>query len=503
VARVGPPGSAGFRQNFSTNATLEQAVFRPRLAAEAQAARAEARAFRADAEQATLDVAFTVVDAYYAQVRAERLVAVQAEQLREASRTARDLRARYAAGAGRRVDALRAGVQEALAEVAVREARAVAAQAATALVAALGVPPGARDSAYALDSVVPRPAPAPASLDSLVTVAEAASPTLRAAAAVVDVRRATVRAARADLLPAVSARGGLGYQQSDLSPRAPFTTFGLSLAWPAFTSGAQQALVRAAEAETRLAEAELEVTRNELRRRLAAAQARWREAERRSQAAAASVAARARPWAILDAAFREGAVLLVEVFTARTDLARAASGEVQALVDAQVARAELALTLGRLPGGRPGARAAGRAGSAPRRPGLRGRCGGRARPGRPRGGGRPGGGQAAGAVQSAAAAPRTVAETREVTEPHRGARGAAARAAEGASRACWDEGDRVRAGQLLATFDNSVQAAELAGARTRAAWPARRRTAAGRLLAVRRREPRRAGGRRPRRSARR
>jgi outer membrane protein TolC len=347
---VGSSGSqAGFRSNFSTTATLEQAVFRPRLNAQAAAARAEARVFRADAEQVSLDVAFTVVDAYYAQVRAERLVGVQEEQLREASRTARDLAARFRTGAGRRVDALRADVQRALAEVAVREARAVAAQAATALVAALGVPPGARDSAYALDSVVPRPAPAPASLDSLVTVAEAASPTLRAAAAVVDVRRATVRAARADLLPAVSARGGLGYQQSDLSPRAPFTTFGLSLAWPAFTSGAQQALVRAAEAETRLAEAELEVTRNELRRRLAAAQARWREAERRSQAAAASVAAAREAVGILDAAFREGAVLLVEVFTARTDLARAASGEVQALVDAQVARAELALTLGRVP----------------------------------------------------------------------------------------------------------------------------------------------------------
>lgn len=335
----------GFRSNFSTNVTLDQAVFQPRLAAEAAAARAGARVARADAEQITLDVAFAVVDAYFAQLRAEQLARVQEEQLREFERSARDLAVREQAGAGRRVDALRAEAQRAIAAVAVREARAVAVQAAALLVATLGT----RDSAYAIDTTLAAPGAAPRSLDSLLVVAERESPILRAAAAVVDQRRAFVRAARGDLLPTVAVRLGAGYQQSDLNPRAGFTTLGLSLGWPAFTSGANQALVRAAEAEARLAESEAAVERNELRRRLAAALARWREAERRTGAAEEGVRAAREALRIVRGAYTEGAVLLVELFQAQGDVVRAETGRVQALVDARVAAAELALTLGRVP----------------------------------------------------------------------------------------------------------------------------------------------------------
>ncbi len=335
----------GFRSNFSTGLTVDQAVFRPRLVAEAAAARAEARAAGADAEQIALDVAFQVVDAYFAQLRAEQLARVQEEQLREFERSARDLAVREQAGSGRRVDALRAEAQRALAVVAVREARAVAAQAAAALVATVGV----RDSAFAIDTALAAPGPAPRSLDSLLATAERESPILRAATALVEQRRAFVRAARADLLPSLGLQLGAGYQQSDLNPRAGFTTLGLSLGWPAFTSGANQALVRAAEAETRLAESEAQVERNELRRRVAAALARWREAERRAGEAGAGVRAAREALRIVRGAFAEGAVLLVEVFQAQGDVLRAETGRVQALVDARVAAAELALALGRVP----------------------------------------------------------------------------------------------------------------------------------------------------------
>jgi adhesin transport system outer membrane protein len=345
-----PAGGAGavqtgFRTNFSSNVTVDQAVFRPRLAAEAAAAGAGARAATADADQVALDVAFQVVDAYFAQLRAEQLARVQEEQLRELERAARDLALREQPGAGRRVDALRAEAQRALAVVAVREARAVAGQAAAALVATLGT----RDSAFALDTALAAPGAAPASLDSLLAAAERDSPVLRSANAVVDQRRAFARAARADLLPTVGVQVGAGYQQSDLNPRAAFSTLGLSLGWPAFTSGANQALVRAADAEARLAEAEAQVERNELRRRVAAALARWREAERRTGAAAAGVAAAREALRIVRSAYAEGAVLLVEVFQAQGDVVRAETGRVQALVDARVAAAELALTLGRVP----------------------------------------------------------------------------------------------------------------------------------------------------------
>jgi outer membrane protein TolC len=345
---AGAPANAvqtGLRSNFSTNLTLDQALFRPRLVAEAAAARAGARVAGADAEQVALDVAFQVVDAYFAQLRAEQLARVQEEQLREFERSARDLALRERAGAGRRVDALRAEAQRALAAVAVREARAVAAQAAAALVATVGVD----DSAFVIDTALALPGPAPRSLDSLLAAAERESPILRAAAAVVDQRRAFVRAARADLLPALGVQLGTGYQQSDLNPRAGFTTFGLSLGWPVFTSGANQALVRASEAEARLAEAEAQTERNELRRRVSAALARWHEAERRSGAAAAGVRAAREALRIVQGAYAEGALLLVELFQAQGDVLRAETGRVQALVDARVAAAELSLALGRVP----------------------------------------------------------------------------------------------------------------------------------------------------------
>jgi outer membrane protein TolC len=345
-----PGGTAGgaqrgFRTNFSTGANLDQPVFEPRLIAEAGAARAASRAADADADQIALDVAFAVVDAYYQQVRAEQLVGVQEELLQQATRAARDLALREQTGAGRRVDAVRAEAQRALADVALREARAVAQQAAAALVATLGT----RDSAYALDARLPAAEPVATSLEELARQADANSPTLRAANAFIDQRRFEVRAARGDLLPSLRLRSGFGYQQSDLNPRAPFTTLGLSLAWPVFTSGGTQALVRAADAELRVAESEAELLRLEVRRRIAAALARQREAARRLGAAEASVLAGREALRIVEGAYREGALLLVEVFTAQADLARAERGRVQALIDARVAEAELSLSVGREP----------------------------------------------------------------------------------------------------------------------------------------------------------
>jgi outer membrane protein TolC len=336
---TGAAAQRGFRTNFSTGANLDQPIFEPRLVAEAGAARAASRAADADADQIALDVAFAVVDAYYEQVRAEQLVGVQQELLEQATRAARDLALREQNGAGRRVDAVRAEAQRALADVALREARAVAQQAAAGLVATLGT----------LDARLPDAQPVATSLEELAREADANSPTLRAASAFIDQRRFEVRAARGDLLPSLRFRSGFGYQQSDLNPRAPFTTLGLSLAWPIFTSGGAQAVVRAADAELRVAESEAEVLRLEVRRRIAAALARQREAARRLGAADASVRAAREALRIVEGAYREGALLLVEVFTAQADLARAERGRVQALVDARVAEAELSLSVGREP----------------------------------------------------------------------------------------------------------------------------------------------------------
>lgn len=354
-------GGTQLRTNFSTVATLSQPLFAPRLAAEADAARAAARAASFDRDQASLDVAFAVVRDYFAQVRAEQLVRVQEEQLRQLARAARDLALREREGSGRRVDALRAEAQRALAAVAVREARAQAAQAAAQLVASLGAPPEAARAAvdtagaawpadaWALDTALVAPGPPPTALEPIVRAAEASSPRLRAFRAAAEERRATARAARADLLPTIGGRIGAGYQQSDVNPRAAFGTYGLSLGWPVFSSGAVQAVARAAEAEARVAEAQAELERVELRRRAAAALGRWTEADRRLAASESALRAAREALGIVTGAYREGAFLLVEVFQAQADVVRAEQGRVQALVDARVARAELALVLGQQP----------------------------------------------------------------------------------------------------------------------------------------------------------
>jgi RND family efflux transporter MFP subunit len=115
-------------------------------------------------------------------------------------------------------------------------------------------------------------------------------------------------------------------------------------------------------------------------------------------------------------------------------------------------------------------------------------CGGRTdeKGGGSGGNGGQGGGKRPVAVQIVTAAPRTVAETREVTGTLTAAREARLLAQlEGAvTRVLVDEGDRVRAGQLLATFDNSVQAAELGAARTRARVARAAADRAARLLTL-------------------
>jgi outer membrane protein TolC len=90
--------------------------------------------------------------------------------------------------------------------------------------------------------------------------------------------------------------------------------------------------------------------RNEVRRLVGESLARLRESAARADAAARGVDAAREALRIVTAAYREGSVLLVELFQARSDFAEAEAARVAALTDARVAAAQLQLTLGQEPG---------------------------------------------------------------------------------------------------------------------------------------------------------
>lgn len=213
--------------------------------------RAEAAKADVEGEQSALvasrgEAAFAAAHAYLQLARTAAECSTRLADLALARRLLDIARARVRVGAAARTDSLRAGIEVALAEVALVRSTAAVDTARTALSIATGGTIG--ESILPLDSLTTL-ARLPIDTTIELNAAQGARAELTAYAGQERAARLRVRAARAEALPVVIASGDVGVNGAGLFNADYTGSFAVGLSVPLFTGGLTGAHVEARQAE--------------------------------------------------------------------------------------------------------------------------------------------------------------------------------------------------------------------------------------------------------------
>lgn len=318
-------------------ATVSVPVFMGgRLRAAQRAAGAAADAESADHVRRRMEVAASVVQAYFGAQAADEGVRHAEDLLAHGTETERFVRERNARGLAPDADLARAAAfrAQAQAELAVAHQRRASARSALALLSG----DGAAEAELATSiSALPPPLVAPAS-------APADRPDLLAARLRRDAAASGVAAARGALLPALFAQASAETMRtSDLAEGTSWTTIGLLLRWDLALGDADA--VRAASARARAAADALAWREREAVREVAEARRAVETADARVRAAEEAVSASESARTLRDARHRQGLLPLTDVLDAEAGLAGARALLLASRLDARVSRTRLALAL--------------------------------------------------------------------------------------------------------------------------------------------------------------
>lgn len=367
---------------YNVNLNLSQAVFQGgRITAGARAASAVREATRLDAQEVRAAVTVDVQRAYLNALVTERVASIQEENLSLASARVEQVRQLQTAGRVARYDLLRARVERANIEPLLIGARNDQDIAVLELKRVLNIPV---DQPLVLTSTLDTAAtPALfASLDD--TVATPARAAVRAAELEVRARDQGVRIARADLWPTVSFSFSNGYQAFPPPGYGFPTRFGqaapqfcpepnatrscqnggwfedrslaLTLSWPIFDGFRARANIDLAQAQRRLAEVELQQTREAVTIEVARARAELRRVRALFEAQQQNAVEAREAFNLATLRFARGLSTQLEVSDAQFALLTAQTNQARTTYDLYLAGAELARSLGRpipLPPARP------------------------------------------------------------------------------------------------------------------------------------------------------
>lgn len=358
---------------YNVNLNLSQAVFQGgRIAAGARAASAVREASRLDAQEVRALVTVDVQRAYLNALVTERVGSIQEENLTLASARVTQVQQLQAAGRVARYDLLRARVERANIEPLVIQARNEQELAILELKRVLNIPV---DQPVALTSTLDAAAATAlfASLDD--TAASPQRATVRAAELEVRARDQGVRIARADLLPTVSFSFLNGYQAFPPPGMGFPTQFGqaaprfcpepdatrscqnggwfedrslaITLSWPVFDGFRTRANIDLAQAQRRLAELELQQTREAVTIEVARARAELRRVRALFQAQQQNAAEAREAFDLATLRFARGLSTQLDVSDAQFALLTAQTSQARTTYDLYLAGAELARALGR------------------------------------------------------------------------------------------------------------------------------------------------------------
>jgi outer membrane protein TolC len=358
---------------YNVNLNLSQAVFQGgRITAGARAAAAVREASRLDAQEVRALVALDVQRAYLNALVTERVADIQGENLTLASARVTQVQQLQSAGRAARYDLLRARVERANIEPLLIHARNEQELAVLELKRLLNIPV---DQPLVLTSTLDATAAGAlfASLEDTTAVPERAS--LRAAELEVRARDQGVRIARADLWPTVTFSFQNGYQafpppgmgfpsqfgqsgpQFCPEPNATRScqnggwfedrSLALTLSWPVFDGFRTRANVSLAEAQRRLAELELQQTRELVTIEVARARAELRRVRALFEAQQQNAVEAREAFQLATLRFTRGLSTQLEVSDAQFALLTAQTNQARTTYDLYLAGAELARALGR------------------------------------------------------------------------------------------------------------------------------------------------------------
>jgi outer membrane protein TolC len=358
---------------YNVNLNLSQALFQGgRITAGARAASAVREASRLDAQEVRALVALDVQRAYLNALVTERVADIQDENVTLASARVTQVQQLQSAGRVARYDLLRARVERANIEPLAIQARNDQELAVLELKRLLNVP---IEQPLVLTSNLDATATTAlfASLDDTTATPQRAA--LRAAELEVRARDQGVRIARADRWPTLTFSIQNGYQAFPPPGMGFPTQFGqsaptfcpepnatrscqnggwfedrslaLTLSWPVFDGFRTRANVDLAEAQRRLAELELQQTREAVTIEVARARAELRRVRALFEAQQQNAAEAREAFNLATLRFTRGLSTQLEVSDAQFALLTAQTNQARTTYDLYLAGAELARALGR------------------------------------------------------------------------------------------------------------------------------------------------------------
>jgi outer membrane protein len=358
---------------YNVNLNLSQTVFQGgRIAAASRAASAVREASRLDAQEVRAAVTVDVQRAYLNVLVAERVAAIQEENLTLASARVTQVQQLQSAGRVARYDLLRARVERANLEPLAIQARSDEELALLELKRVLNIP---AEQPLVLTSTLDANAATAllASLDDTTATPQRAA--IRSAELAVRARQQGVRIARADLLPSVAFSFQNGYQAfpppgmgfpSQFGQAAPTfcpeanatrscqnggwfedRALAVTLSWPVFDGFRTKASIDLAQAQQRLAELELQQTREAVTIEVARARAELRRVRALFQAQQQNAAEAREAFDLASLRFARGLSTQLEVSDAQVALLIAQTNQARTTSDLYLAGSELARALGR------------------------------------------------------------------------------------------------------------------------------------------------------------
>jgi outer membrane protein len=306
----------------------------------------------ATADSVSQQIVLAAVQAFYGVVAADASLGAARSAEEAAAKSLEVARGRREAGVATRADVLQA-------ETAFDQAVLVRVQADGTLASARGtlaVTVGEQaDRSLKLDAEpVPTEVPALARrVADLMAEAARQRPDLASALAERDAAAADVTAARATGRPSISVGAGRNFVDTTGVANQNYNSVGISITWPLFTGFNTTYRVRQAEATLAGREANADQIRLNVSLDVWNADAALDSAGQQLRASAALLASAEENAQLALGRYRVGAGTIVDVLTAQSALAGARQQRIAAERGWQVARAQLALALGRLTSAEP------------------------------------------------------------------------------------------------------------------------------------------------------
>lgn len=334
------PQGLGTLQTFTAGASQQ---FSPAIGAQRRAAASGVSVAQAQFAAVQRDVDQRVVTAYYALASAQAVVIAAQQSVVNAQQLERSAALRARVGAVGSFEVLRAQVERRRAQTDLLRAQAGAATQRIGLNVLLGRVANAPTNV----ELVPTPIGAP-NLDALYAKAAAIDPLLAQFRASLDQAIAQARAAQLQRAPSVGLQGGYFFQRAPGSngtiSRGP--TASMTLSFPLLDFGTIRGAVLEAQAREAVAQAQLQGRDAQLHAELAQDVTQIESAQARVAFSRVSLSQAQQGLRLAQFGYQRGALGVLDVLSARNELAAAQSEVTQASADLGAAVARLQLVIG-------------------------------------------------------------------------------------------------------------------------------------------------------------